>query len=301
MPTKKLALVVSFLSVLTGCASSDKLATVSAPSSQMGNLLLAEPAAMDPRAQVAIARFTFILQQRELTNTEKAELYYQRGLLYDSVGLGSLAQFDYSSAIDLKPDMAEAYNSLGVHHIQKSEFDRAYEAFDSTLDINPEYDYALLNRGIALYYGGRAHLAVDDLSSFVSKKPSDPFRVIWDYFARYDVDPAQAQVTLAQHQEQIDENHWANSLIALFLGNTTEGQVLSDLVVGIQNQKQLTDRLCEAYFYLGKYHQRLGNYGKALSYFKLALSTNVFEYVEHRYARLELARVREARKVANQP
>ena len=28
-------------------------------------------------------------------------------------------------------------------------------------------------------------------------------------------------------------------------------------------------------------------------YFKLALSTNVFDYVEHRYARMELNRLRE--------
>jgi lipoprotein NlpI len=65
------------------------------------------------------------------------------------------------------------------------------------------------------------------------------------------------------------------------------------LISGVTSQQQLTDRLCEAYFYLGKYHSARGNTGVASNYFKLALSTNVFEYVEHRYARLELNLLRD--------
>jgi lipoprotein NlpI len=45
---------------------------------------------------------------------------------------------------------------------------------------------------------------------------------------------------------------------------------------------------------LGKYHRSQNNLGVAANYFKLALSTNVFEYVEHRYARMELLLLREA-------
>ena len=56
----------------------------------------------------------------------------------------------------------------------------------------------------------------------------------------------------------------------------------------VKSKKAFTERLCEAYFYLGKYSQILGEKNKAANYFKLALSTNVYEFVEHRYARLEL-------------
>jgi len=270
------------------------------PQAQMGNLLLAEPAPADPRAQVAIARYSFILQQQDLSADDKAELHYQRGLLYDSVGLPGLASFDFNQALEFKPDMAPAYNSLGVHFIQKSEFERAYEAFDSTLEIDPGYDFALLNRGIALYYGGRSALAVSDLSSFIEKDPTDPFRVLWGYLALYDLDPIEAQNKLLVYRQDLEPTHWANLLVSLFLGEISESEVLGRLIEGVSTQQQLTYRLCEAYFYLGKFHQGLGNHGKALSYFKLALSTNVYEYVEHRYARLELARVREARKAQNQ-
>ena len=136
--------------VLGGCAQVPNTYTP-----QMGNLLLAEPAPINPRAQLAIARYNYILAEASLEDTEKADLFYQRGMLYDSVGLSGLAQFDYTQALNLKPNMAEAYNSMGVHYTQQLEFVQAYEAFDSSLDINPDYDFAFLNRGIALYYGGR--------------------------------------------------------------------------------------------------------------------------------------------------
>ena len=101
-------------------------------------------------------------------------------------------------------------------------------------------------------------------------------------------------IELAQQRKNLDETNWATQLVDLYLEKTTENELLNSLVIGVTSQQQLTDRLCEAYFYLGKYHSARGNSGIASNYFKLALSTNVFEYVEHRYARLELNLLRDA-------
>lgn len=154
-----------FVAILTGCAQTPSIAE----RPQMGNLLLAEPAPINPRSEMAIARYNQVLMSPALSDTDKAELHFQRGMLYDSVGLSGLAQFDYTQAINLKPDLAEAYNSIGIHYIQQNDFIQAYEAFDSTLEINPDYDFAFLNRGIALYYGGRSELATSDLDTFFPK------------------------------------------------------------------------------------------------------------------------------------
>ena len=51
--------------------------------------------------------------------------------------------------------MPEVFNYLGIYLTQAGNFDAAYEAFDSVLELDPTYNYARLNRGIALYYGGR--------------------------------------------------------------------------------------------------------------------------------------------------
>lgn len=242
---------------------------------------------------MAIVRYNQVLTSPALSDEDKAELHFQRGMLYDSVGLPGLAQFDYTQAINFKPDLAEAYNSMGIHYIQQSDFIQAYDAFDSTLEINPEYDFAFLNRGIALYYGGRAELATNDLNLFFEKDDSDPFRALWAYFAHHDVSALEGQTYLASIRPTLDNEHWATTLVDLFLGTVTENDVLNSLLDGVKSQKALTDRLCEAYFYLGKFHMQQGNSGVASNYFKLALSTNVFDYVEHRYARMELNRLRD--------
>lgn len=293
---KHLSIIILFSAFLIGCANN------SVPvqgNQQMGNLLLAEPAPMNQRSQLAIARYSHILANTDLEDEQRAQLLHQRGTLYDSVGLSGLAQYDFNQAIQLKPDLAEAYNSMGVHYTQQMDFIQAYEAFDASLDINPEMEFAFLNRGIALYYGGRPDLAVRDFGTFYNRNASDPYRALWSYLASSEIDKPQAMIELAQQRKNLDENNWATQLVDLYLDKTTENALLSVLITGVTSQQQLTDRLCEAYFYLGKYHSARGNRGVASNYFKLALSTNVFEYVEHRYARLELNLLRdEANKLA---
>ena len=287
---KHLSSIILLSAFLFGCANNSGSMQ---GNRQMGNLLLAEPAPMSQRSQLAIARYSHILSNTDLEDEQRAQLLHQRGTLYDSVGLTGLAQYDFNQAIRLKPDLAEAYNSLGVHYTLQMNFIQAYEAFDATLDINPDMEFAFLNRGIALYYGGRPDLAVRDFVEFYDKNASDPYRALWNYLASSEIDKPQALIELAQQRKNLDETNWATQLVDLYLEKTTENELLSSLISGVTSQQQLTDRLCEAYFYLGKYHSARDNKGIASNYFKLALSTNVFEYVEHRYARLELNLIRE--------
>jgi lipoprotein NlpI len=288
---KRFSSIILISAFLFGCANNSD-STQS--NRQMGNLLLAEPAPMSQRSQLAIARYSHILSNTDLEDEQRAQMLHQRGTLYDSVGLAGLAQYDFNQAIRLKPDLAEAYNSLGVHYTQQMNFIQAYEAFDATLDINPDMEFAFLNRGIALYYGGRPDLAARDFGTFYSIDMSDPYRALWNYLASSEINKSQAMIELMQQRKNLDETNWATQLVDLYLEKITENKLLNSLISGVTSQQQLTDRLCEAYFYLGKYHSAKGNKGIASNYFKLALSTNVFEYVEHRYARLELNLLRDA-------
>ncbi|MCC2605607.1 lipoprotein NlpI [Planctobacterium marinum] len=279
---------------LSGCAVNTAVVDTDDSPRQMGNLLLAEPAPASFRSQMALARLNQVLTEVEqISDEQRAELLYQRGTLYDSVGLRGLAQYDFDSALKFKPDMAEAHNFIGIHHTQNGDFIQAYDAFDSTLEIQPDHDFALLNRGIALYYGGRPELAVQDLALFYQKDRHDPYRALWHYIIEREIDKEKAGQTLQLAREQLSDENWATQIVDFYLGKITENQLLAVLVNGVTSQEQLTDRLCEAYFYLGKYHSANDKFGKASNYFKLTLSTNVYQYVEHRYARLELNLLRE--------
>ena len=269
---------------LQGCASNQQSPSPIA----MNQLIIAEPLAINYKSEIAIARLTDVIQRAEITDVQRAELYYDRGVIYDSVGLRSLARLDFNRALRLKPNFVDAYNFLGIHYTQLQEFNQAYEAFDSAIDLDPKHEYAYLNRGIALYYGGRPELSIDDFSTFHQRKKNDPYRILWLYLAEYAIDSVNAQALLQRTSFLVNDNIWAKDIIQMYLGNISDQQFVSQLLEDVDSSKALSERLCEAYFYLGKYYQLKGNDKSSADFFKLALSTNVYEFVEHRYAKLEL-------------
>ena len=54
---------------------------------------------------------------------------------------------EYLKVIELRPEVAEAYNNLGVAQKRKGELDKAAESFNKALDRKPDYGAALSNRG----------------------------------------------------------------------------------------------------------------------------------------------------------
>lgn len=279
----KLALLAGLI-ILAGCAQQ--------PATKAEAWLTPEPLQVPYRNELAIARLSEILQRAELTEAQSAQLFYDRGVMYDSVGLRSLARLDFMRALRLKPDMPEVYNLLGIHYTLSGNFSEAYEAFDSTLELAPDYDFAYLNRAIAFYYAGRFDLAEADFDTFYQVKPSDPYRVLWRYIGFAERDVKQAQAVLQQHLLALDADDWATNLVRFYAGELSEKALLESILVGLNNPRQLAERLCEAYFYLAKWHQARGDANQALIYYHKTLATNVYEFVEHRYARMEIAKLR---------
>ncbi|MGB1197475.1 MAG: lipoprotein NlpI [Thalassotalea sp.] len=259
----------------------------------VGQLVIAEPVAVNYKSEIALARMTEVIQRAEITDEQRAQLFYDRGVIYDSVGLRSLARLDFNRALRLKPDLVDAYNFLGIHFTQLQEYTQAYDSLDSAIELKVDHEFAYLNRGIALYYGGRPNLAVDDLKAFHQRKLEDPYRVLWLFLAEREVSAEQAMVNLQARANNISDNVWAKNIVNLYLGKESQSHFMTRLTQGVKSNEALNDRLCEAYFYLGKINQLRGNNRDATNFYKLALSTNVFEFVEHRYAKLELDLLRE--------
>lgn len=257
------------------------------------NPLEVEPLAVPMRTEIAIARISEMLHAAKLNDDERARLMYDRGVMYDSVGLTSLARYDFMRALRLKPDMADAYNFMGIHHTLSGDFAAAYESFDAALELQPDYQYAYLNRAIALQYDGKLELALADFQRYQQLKPADPYRVIWLYLAQAEQSMPVALQQLALNAKQLPSNEWGSQIVAFLQGQLSETDLLAKAsAAGIEPQ-QRTEQLCEAYFYLAKWHSQQNNPTQAASYYKKVLATNVYEFVEHRYARLELNRLRQ--------
>tara|TARA_R110000744_G_scaffold22640_3_gene57845 strand:+ start:166 stop:1089 length:924 start_codon:yes stop_codon:yes gene_type:complete len=287
-------LLVSSLLFTQGCATTSQQSVI-------GELIIAEPLAIAIKDEIALDRISQVLQRAKINDEQRAELLYQRGIQYDKFGLRTLARNDFNQAINLKPDMVDAYNFLGIHFTQLQEFNQSYDAFDSALELEPSYEFAYFNRGIALYYGGRPNLAADDFKTFRAYQPNDPYRVLWQYLADTAVDSQKAKQDLIVYGQLIDESVWAKNVIKLYLGEMSQDAFIGRLAENINTNEALTERLCEAYFYLAKYNQIQNDVYAAMNFFKLALSTNVYKFVEHRYAKLELDLMRQAMQQSSAP
>jgi Tfp pilus assembly protein PilF len=54
---------------------------------------------------------------------------------------------EYSEVVRLRPDLAEAYNNLGVAQKRKGDLDKAAVSFNQALALKPDHSGALSNRG----------------------------------------------------------------------------------------------------------------------------------------------------------
>ncbi|MDK9759666.1 lipoprotein NlpI, partial [Vibrio sp. D173a] len=87
------------------------------------------------------------------------------------------------------------------------------------------------------------------------------------------------------------DEQWGWVLVAIMLDEISEEQAFKAILTGTRDNTLLAQRLTETYFYLAKRYHMRGDYANAISLYKLAVSFNVYEYVEHRYSFLELGNI----------
>lgn len=289
---KSIFLLATVSLVLAGCASKPEIVRDNNQPHFVHDVLISEPLVVDYKSELHIAKLSQAINIGKASKDEQAKLLYDRGVLYDSLGLRTLAHLDFLKALELRPAFPDAYNFLGIHLTLLGRYDQAFEAFDSALELQPEHGYVHLNRGIALHYSGRhKELSVQDLETFYIKNPQDPYRAIWLYLAEAEINPDEAKTRLLFNANQIDDKQWAHQIMQLFLGQISEQAFIQGMGKNLKNARELADRLCEGYFYLAKLKLSQGQEDAAKNYFRLALSTNVYEFVEHKYARVELQKM----------
>jgi len=282
------AALLSGCSALSGPFSAD----IRTPS----ELVLAEPLQVNYQTEIMLMRYSQLILDAKDDRSRQARYFYERGLLADSMGLRSLAHADFQRSLTLQPDFVPAYNFIGLYMTQTEQFDEAFDAYDSIAQLDPDNNYVLLNRGIALYYGERYTLAIDDLVSAYNEAPNDPFRTLWLYYPEYQVNVESALKSVQTRYNKHIDDVWSWNIVALYTQAINETELLDKLLDGLDKNdpnynKVLAHRLTEAYFYLGKYKLLQKDNSAAESYFKLALGNNVYEFIEHGYARLELSRL----------
>ena len=242
--------------------------------------------------EVMIVRISQVLLVGKMSNEERASLHFERGVLYDSLGLWALARYDFTQALALQPKMAAVYNYLGLYLLLDEDYDGALEAFNTVFSLDPDYEYTFLNRALNFYYVERYNLAEQDFLVFYQHNKSDPYRVLWLYLNELKFKPAEAQKNLAQRAIGLSNDYWGTYIVQYYLGKLSVQELQNKAQhFAAQTSTQYAEILTETYFYLAKQKLNMGQTDEAETLFKLSIANQVYNFVEYRFAVFDLAKL----------
>ncbi len=242
--------------------------------------------------EVMIVRISQVLLVGKMSNEERASLHFERGVLYDSLGLWALARYDFTQALALQPKMAAVYNYLGLYLLLDEDYDGALEAFNTVFSLDPDYEYTFLNRALDFYYVERYNLAEQDFLAFYQRNKSDPYRVLWLYLNELKFKPAEAQKNLAQRAVGLSQDYWGTYIVQYYLGKLSVQELQAKAQqFASKTATQYAEILTETYFYLAKQKLNMGQVDEAETLFKLAVANQVYNFVEYRFAVFELSKL----------
>jgi len=105
-------------------------------------------------------------------STVGAEFYLKRGEDLSGVHDFDQAIADYTTAIQLKPDYAEAYNDRGFAYYLKGDAERAIADYTRAIELRPNYPKAYNSRGVAyMAHGYGAAKSVPDFDRAIALQP----------------------------------------------------------------------------------------------------------------------------------
>lgn len=244
--------------------------------------------------EVMIVRISQVLLVGKMSNEERALLHFERGVLYDSLGLWGLARYDFTQALALQPKMAAVYNYLGLYLLLEEDYDGALETFNAVFELDPSYNYTHLNRGLNFYYVGRYNLAEQDFLQFYQADTTDPYRVLWLYLNEQKLKPQEARKNLVERAKGLSKDFWGTNIVQYYLGHISLEELQQRAGKFAENVQQYAEILTETYFYLAKQKLNVGLVDEAAALFKLAMANQVYDFVEYRFASFELMKLKPA-------
>lgn len=100
-----------------------------------------------------------------------AEAYASRGLLYSNRHQGSAAIRELNRAVELQPSYAEAHNWLSWNYQLLGEAGKAFESAKTAVNLNPLSPEAVSNLSASLLYNGYPQKALDEALRGIELQP----------------------------------------------------------------------------------------------------------------------------------
>jgi Flp pilus assembly protein TadD len=80
---------------------------------------------------------------------------------------------DYTEAIRLQPNYADAFINRGIAYDSVKQYDKALSDLNEAIRLKPDFAYAYNGRGQAFYYLGRHEKAISDYTEAIRLKPDN--------------------------------------------------------------------------------------------------------------------------------
>lgn len=280
--------------LLTACQSVPETSRNSVESNNpMVVLPVATAVQVDYQDEVKLLRLNQLITEHKGDDKQKALLFYERGIIYDRMGLTAHSRYDFTQSINTDPTFPDAYNSFGIYLLLAQSYDEAFDAFDSAIELSEQMHYSYLHRAAGLYQVKRYSLASRDINRFYELDKTDPYRILWRYIIDSKIDASTALLNLEKERVASGDNRYAWTLIDVIAGRLSEKEFFELVGRNVKSNKEMAQRLCEAYFYLGYWHKYAGNLEQAVYYFKLTTTTNIHEFIEYKYALMALSSIQE--------
>ena len=117
----------------------------------------------------AIADYTIAIRLKP----DAANAYYNRGLAKSNLGQYFAAIADYIQTIKLKPDLVEAYVNRGAAKAELGQHFAAISDYDKAIHLKPNLATAYVNRGAAKAELGQHFAAISDYDEAIRLKPDE--------------------------------------------------------------------------------------------------------------------------------
>lgn len=115
-----------------------------------------------------------LLSEVGAADQENDEVYYQRGVAHEQLGLLDKALEDYSLCLKYAPDRRDGLNNKAVVLAKMEKFEEAANEFKKLVERNPEDPLAYRNRALCFADLSRFDEALADYAKAIELAPSDP-------------------------------------------------------------------------------------------------------------------------------
>jgi lipoprotein NlpI len=172
---------------------------------------------------------------------------------------------DFNKALEIDPELAEAYDHRGSEYFTLGEIDKSLTNFDKYLELRPKEKPAHWKRGISLYYAGKFDEGRKQFLAYEEKDTNDVENAVWHFLcaARLDgVEKARGSLLKIGKDGRVP----MMDVYALFAGKLKPEDVLKAAKAGDPPAPQLNAQLFYAHLYLGLYAEASGDKKLALEH-----------------------------------